>query len=113
MTPSLSGEKTLTLRKYRPEAHDFKKGDVVVGVFKDGLNVLLQVTEDTLTKPFNEVTDEEARDWGRDDAVSLFQGLQDYYPDLKGSDTLAVIEFEVLKVDGVPVVQFNEYSSEV
>lgn len=111
MTPSLEGEKRLTLRRYRPESHDFKKGEIVVGIFKDGLDVLLKITADTLTKPFGKVTDREAKDWGRGDAASLFEGLLDYYPDLKKTDTLAVIEFEVLKVSGVPVVRFNQYAN--
>ena len=51
MFPTLTGEKQITLRKYRAGSHDFVKGEVIRGEFKDGLNVLLQITADTEKKP--------------------------------------------------------------
>jgi hypothetical protein len=110
MGPSLSGEKMITLRKYRPGAHDFTQGEMVIGEFKDGLDVLLTITADTEKKPFSEITDDEARADGYKNAQEAFQGLKDYYPDLKKSDIAAKIRFEILKVTQVPVVSLNKYT---
>ena len=89
MFPTLTGEKQITLRKYRAGSHDFVKGEVIRGEFKDGLNVLLQITADTEKKPFNELTDAEAQADGFNNAEDAFNGLKDYYPDLQKTDLLA------------------------
>ena len=47
LAPTIAGDKLFTVRKYRADAHDFKKGDTVLGVFKDGMNVWLVITKDT------------------------------------------------------------------
>ncbi|OGN03735.1 MAG: hypothetical protein A2655_04250 [Candidatus Yanofskybacteria bacterium RIFCSPHIGHO2_01_FULL_43_42] len=39
-----------------------------------------------------------------------FDDLKSYYPDLTRDTMGAVIFFEVLQVNGVPVVQFNEHA---
>ncbi|KKT60250.1 hypothetical protein A3G55_02445 [Candidatus Giovannonibacteria bacterium RIFCSPLOWO2_12_FULL_44_25] len=110
MFPTLTGEKQITLRKYRAGSHDFVKGEVIRGEFKDGLNVLLQITADTEKKPFNELTDAEAQADGFNNAEDAFNGLKDYYPDLQKTDLLATIRYEIVKVDGTHAVSINEYA---
>jgi hypothetical protein len=95
MIPSIKGKKRITLRKYREGAHDFLGGEEVIGEFKDGLDIPLRITADTVKKPFSELTDEEAREDGFLDAEDAFKGLQEYYPDLKKEDLLAIIRYDI------------------
>jgi hypothetical protein len=83
---------------------------VLDGEFKDGLNILLQITADTEKKPFSELKDAEAQADGFDSAGDAFNGLKDYYPDLQKTDLLATIRYEIVKVDGTPAVSINEYA---
>lgn len=110
MSPTLTGDKQITLRRYRAGSHDFVKGEVIRGEFKDGLNILLQITADTEKKSFSDLTDEEARADGFKDAEAAFNGLKDYYPDLQKSDLLATIRYKIYEVDDVPAVSINEYA---
>lgn len=110
MSPTLSGDKQITLRKYRAGSHDFLKDEVICGEFKDGLNILLQITADTKKKPFSKLTDQEAQADGFKSAEDAFNGLKDYYPDLQKTDLLATIHYEIMKVNKVPVVSINEYA---
>ncbi len=112
MAPTIRGPKTATIRRYRPEAHDFKKGEVFVGEFKDGLNILMQATADTETKPVNKLGDSESRESGFKDAKDARIGLRHWYPDLKMTEMAAIIRHEVLKVNDTPVVTFNEHAQE-
>ena len=113
LNPSLDRSKRFTIRKYRQGAHDFSKDEVVVGEFKEGLDILLHVTEDTLKRPFKllqrskRMCEKKGGHWFDD---TYFEDLKSYYPDLTWDTMGAVIFFEVLKVDGVPVVQFNEHA---
>ena len=109
MFPTLAGEKQITLCKYRAGSHDFVTGEVIRGEFKDGWNILLQITADTEKKPFSELTDQEAQEDGFESAKDAFNDLKDYYPDLQWSDLLATIRYEILKTNEVPVVSVNEY----
>lgn len=110
MSPSLDGSKRYTVRKYRLEAHDFKKGEVVIGNFKDGLDILLRITDDVIKAPFKDLKrskGEAERKGGYYFDQKYFDDLKKYYPDLTWETTGAVVYFEVLKVNGVPVVQHN------
>ena len=107
---TLSGEKQATIRRYRPEAHDFKKDEIVLGVFKDGWSILLRITDDTVVKPLSKLSDEEARASGFKDARDARKGLKRWYPDLKRTDTAAVVRHEILKVDGVQVATLNQHN---
>ncbi|MEK7637835.1 MAG: ASCH domain-containing protein [Patescibacteria group bacterium] len=109
LSPTLTGDKKMTLRRYRAGSHDFEEGEAVIGEFKDGLNLLLRITADTKKKPFSKLTDEEARADGFADAADAFENLKEYYPDLKKSDLMATICYEVFGVDGIPVVSINEH----
>lgn len=112
MSPSLDGSKRFTIRKYREVSHNLSKGEIILGEFKDGLNVLLQITDDTIKDTFKRLKKlEESVDkngyWFDE---KYFEELKSYYPDLTWDDMGAVIFFEVLKINGVPVVSINEYA---
>jgi hypothetical protein len=112
LTPTLKGEKQISLRKYREEAHKLHKGEVFVGSFKDGLDILLQVTADTEVKTFRDLTDSEAQADGFADAPDAFEKMHVYYPNLDIDTELGILRFEVARIDGVPSVKANDnYSS--
>ena len=111
LEPSIAGEKKITLRKYRAGSHDFSRGEIVRGAFKDGVDILLTITADTEKKPFSALTDGEAQEDGFEGTDDAFCGLLDSYPEFKRSDTIAVIRFAVATVDGIPAIQYNEYAS--
>lgn len=110
MIPSIKGKKKITLRKYRAGAHDFLSGEGVVGEFKDGLNIPLCITADTVKKPFSELTDAEAREDGFLDAEDAFNGLKKYYADLTKEDVVAVIRYELSTSDGKMAVALNGHA---
>ncbi len=112
MKPTLVGEKLITIRKYRKDAHDFINREAFLGVFKDGLNIILQATADTEVKLFREITDSEAREDGYRDAKDAFESLKIYYPDLLPIDKVAIIRFKILQIDNLSVVSTNEYGRE-
>lgn len=106
----LRGEKKITLRKYRPRAHDFYIREIICGEFLDGLDILLFMTDNTKTKPFSELTNEEAREDGYENVEQAFNDLKiNFYPDLSHSDTLTVIRFQVLQIHNSPVVSLNKH----
>ena len=112
MEPTLDGNKRFTVRKYREVAHDFKKNDIIIGEFKDGLDILLRVTDDTFIETFKHLkrsqkTAESKGGYHFDEAY--FNDLKLYYPDLTWDILGAVIQYEVLKVNGVSVVELNKY----
>ncbi len=112
MAPIFSGDKTFTVRKFRLGAHDFKKGEIIIGKFKDGLNVLLQITKDSKITLFKRLLNSK-RDLENDGYWfngEYFNGLKNYYPDLTWEDMGAIVFHEVLKVSGVPVVALNEFA---
>ena len=104
LDPTISGGKKLTIRKYRPEAHDFVEGEVFKGVFAEGVIILLSAYGNTLIKSLSELIDIEARLSGYRDAADARRGLRDYYPDLEDDDKIAIILYEIAKIDGIPVV---------
>jgi hypothetical protein len=111
MSPSLDGQKTFTIRKYKEGTHDFKKGEIIKGVFRDGLDILLQITDDPIKNSFKNLR--RARLYLPTNGYyfdnKYFKDLKVWYPDLTWDDIGTVIRFEVLKVDGVSVVSFNEH----
>lgn len=112
MALSLDGEKRFTVRKYREGAHDFSKDEVVIGEFKDGLNILLRITGDTKKAPFKQLGTPK-RDQARNGYyfdTNYFEELKSYYPDLTWETMGAIVFFEILKVNGVSVVSMNEHA---
>lgn len=113
MDASLDGSKTFTIRKYRAEAHDLKKGELVIGTFKDGLDIILQITTKVIKDKFKNLKrskDEADKEGGHWFDEKYFEGLKSYYPDLTWESDGAVIFFEVMKVNGIPVVQYGTES---
>ena len=112
MIPSLDGSKRFTVRKYREGAHDFSKDEVVIGEFKDGLNILLHITEDTRKDTFQNLK-KSPKDLSKNGYYfdkHYFEDLKTYYPNLTWDDMGAIVFFEVLKVNGVSVVSINEHA---
>lgn len=112
MTPSLDGSKRFTVRKYREGAHDFSKDEIVIGEFRDGLNILLYITDDTIKDTFRRLQ-RSKKDFdknGYDFDEIYFKELKSYYPNLSWDDMGAIVFFEVLKVNNVSVVSINEHA---
>ncbi len=112
MLPVIDYEKVFTIRKYRKEAHNFQKGEIISGDFHDGLDILLQITRDTRIDSFLVLNDaylkaQDLQQLGYYFDNDYFSKLEKYYPDLKWTDTGAVIFFEILKVNGIPVICKN------
>jgi hypothetical protein len=110
MEPVLWGEKLFTVRVYREESHNFREGEIVKGEFKDGLTILLQIVRDTKKDLFKKLKQPKK---GLDSNGYYFDAeylkdLKTFYPDITWDTVGAIIFFEVLKVNGVPVVKFNE-----
>ncbi len=113
MAPTLDGSKRFTVRCFRPEAHRFKKGDLVIGEFKDGFNILLTITADTIIAPFKEL--KRSKRWANKNGghhfnAEYFQSLKKYYPHITWKTIGAVVQFEVFKVESVPAVGFNQHA---
>ena len=85
---SIPGWKDTTIRKYRQEAHDFSKGEIVQGVFERQLDVLLEIKSDTEVVPFKDLPKEAAVASGYKTSKEAFQDLRDHYynGELKLSD---------------------------
>jgi len=105
----LRDTKLITIRKYRTDAHDFVKDEIIVGVFEEGMNILLHITADTEKKFFHELTDAEVQEDGFDDTADALSDLRLFYDDLTEQSEMAIIRFEILKHSGTPVVSFNKF----
>ena len=105
----IEGTKKITLRKYRFDMHSLAANEIFIGSFADGFDFLLQATSATETKPFSELTDEEAQEDGYTDVEDALEDLKEFfYPELQPTDTLAIIRFEVLHLNSVPIIKFND-----
>jgi len=111
MSPSLDGSKRFTVRRYRQGSHDFKKNEIFIGEYKDGLDILHQAIADTkigtfrLLKLDKKYLDKKGYYFDEE----YFEDLATYYENLDWDELGAVIMYEVLKVNDVPVVCFNEH----
>ncbi len=93
--PIVSGVKQISIRYYRPDAHYFTKGEVVLGAFPENKTLELEITSDTLTKRFLELTQEELLADGFKDLTDCFNTLKKYYPNVTEEDTAGVIKFQL------------------
>ncbi|HOY61133.1 MAG TPA: hypothetical protein PK045_01345 [Candidatus Woesebacteria bacterium] len=107
LKPTLSQEKRMTLRRYRPEAHDFKEGQYFVGRFADGLDIVLKATVDTEITTFGKLTDDIARQDGFTDAQDAFLGMKKYYEDLTPDTPCAIIRYEIPLIAEMPSVRIS------
>jgi len=115
LAPALDGSKCFTVRKYREGSHDFVKGEIVQGEFKDGLTILLQITQDTKKDTFGNLK-KSKRNLDKNGYYfdkQYFEDLANYYPDLTRDDVGAIVFFEILKVSDIPVVRFNEHAHDL
>lgn len=112
MISTLRGFKLITIRKYRADAHVFKKGELVIGIFMEGLSFILEITADTQCMPFGKLTDEASREDGFRNSNHAFQGLSSFYPGLKKTDTAGIIRFRVASIAGTQAVATNDYDFE-
>ena len=108
LAPTLTEEKQISLRKFRQEAHDFKKGEYFIGSFKDDLDILLQATEDTEVKLFKELSPDDVISDGFEDVQDAFEKMHIYYPELTMEDKMGLIHYEIPKINGIPVVKANK-----
>jgi hypothetical protein len=97
----IRGEKRITIRKLRMEAHMFEKGECAVAQFGDEQNAgaLIRMTARTLIFNVEMLPDEFAREDGHRDRKHAFEYLKRFYPDLDRSDQVAVIRFEPEKAE--------------
>lgn len=88
--------KPATIRLYRGEAHEFRKGEDIVGDFGPRGKHLLRVSNDTAVCYFWELTQEQLEASGFTSLSEAFDGLSDFYPSLKQDSKMAFIGFQYL-----------------
>lgn len=110
--PTVDGRAKSSLRRYQKDAHDFTVGEVVKGIFGERINILLRITHDTEVKSFFELADEEAQENGYESAAAVFAAAMETCrsDSLSDADMIAVIRYEVLRVEDEPVVSFLKQS---
>jgi len=87
--PSSSLEdKAITIRKYRPEAHSFVPGEVILASFEDA-TVPVIVTDWVVCKA-KEIDHEDLVEDGFTDHADMYQKMSKYYTDF-GPETDAVV----------------------
>lgn len=102
----LPGDAVWTFRRYSPGSHEFKKGQVIEGHFKDGLMLLLEVLEDTSVKPFCDITIKECEAWGDCSHAVMMEQMGKYYPGIKKDDLAALIQTRLARIRGRPIAGF-------
>ena len=105
LTPTVNQEKNYTVRKYAGARHDFEDGEWFIGEFLDGIDIPLVIARPSVRGSFEDLVNRHALD------VEFFDTLKDYYPDITEQDQLVIIFYEVAKIDGVPVIAFNEHAN--
>lgn len=106
--PVLSGREELSLRLYRPEAHDFEEGEYFIGRFADGgLDIVLRATAKTEKITFKDLTDEVARKDTYTSAQEAFIDMGRYYKDLSLDSPCAIIRFNIPQVAGLPSIRLT------
>jgi hypothetical protein len=102
----LAGDEVWTFRKYSPGSHEFVKGQLIEGHFKDGLMLLLEVMEDTTIKPFRDITDDECQTWGDCPYEDMMERMAEYYPGVTDDDTAALIRTRLARVGDRQIAGF-------
>ncbi|MEJ3744968.1 ASCH domain-containing protein [Actinomycetes bacterium KLBMP 9797] len=83
------GSKRMTIRFRDP----VQVGPALL-IFDDEVSMPGRVTS-TMAKPVDGITDDEAREDGFASAADVLPGLRDYYPQLRPSDEIVIVRFEV------------------
>ena len=99
----ISGEAVWTFRKYRPKSHEFTKGQIIEGYFKDGMMLLLEVLEDTRLKPFRDIAKEEYEAWGAVSHEDMMRQMRNHYVGLTVDDTAALVHVRLARIEGRPI----------
>ena len=102
----LSGETVWTFRKYSPTSHEFTKGQIIQGHFKDGVMLLLEVLDDTRLKPFRDISRAEYEAWGATSHEDMMGQMRNHYPDLTVDDTAALISARLARIGDLPIAGF-------
>ncbi len=110
LLPTLAGTENFTIRRFRKGVHDFKKGEVIWGVFKDGLDVQLSIPRDAIIAPFRNLLaagkDQDKNGYYFDQ--EYFASLSKFYSNLSWDYIGATIFYEVLKIGGTAVTRTNK-----
>jgi len=118
----LLGNKKITLRRHRQLAHNFAKGDLIYATAQEGdddFKFLIRVTDCTRlytliqrpdSAPFHRMMlpDAIAQEDGFADTNDAYVKLKQFYPDLRRSDTVAVIRFEIASIDNRPIIIYRQ-----
>lgn len=107
LEPTLNQEKQISLRRYRPEAHDFEAGQYFIGRFAEGLDIVLKAAADTEVTTFGKLSDDIARQDGFTDAHDAFSGMGKYYEDLTLDTPCAIIRYEIPLIAEMPSVRIS------
>jgi cytidine deaminase len=67
---------------------------LLVFEFEDEISLPGRIVS-TVAKPVGSVTDDEAREDGFAGAADVLDGLRDYYPELRPSDEIVIVRFDV------------------
>lgn len=99
LEPVLLGDKLVTLRKFRAEAHMFTRGETVIGEFADfgGVLVLLEITANTEVLYGSAISNAAAKEDGFRDRAEMFTVMKTYYPDFGPDTPCAIVRFKKAK----------------
>lgn len=108
LVPVLSRKEELTLRLYRPEAHDFEEDEYFIGRFADGgLDIVLRATAKTEKTTFRHLTDEVAQKDTYANAQEAYKDMGTYYKDLTPDSPCAIIRFDIPQITGLPSIRLT------
>ncbi len=102
----LPGDPVWSIRRYSPTSHEFKKGQIIQGHFKDGVMLLLEVMEDTRLKLFRDISEEEWTAWGATSHEDMMEQMRVHYPDLFPGDMAALINTRLARIGDRPIAGF-------
>ncbi len=114
LMPTILGKRHSGILKYHPSEHAVKTGEIASGWFRDGLSILLEITADPVVKPFKDLTKEEMNDSGYENHENALMHLKAEYPSgFDSEDTVAVIRYKVLEINGIPTILPNKVNLEI
>ncbi|MEL6759086.1 MAG: ASCH domain-containing protein [Myxococcota bacterium] len=91
-----SGAQQASIRVYREDAHQFDRGELFVGDFRDGARLVLRATQPTEVCKLKQVTDRIMLAAGYETRKEMMEALQKHYPDLTEASEVGVLHFEML-----------------
>lgn len=104
--PVVDGDIRAMILHSNPEMPTFFQHEAVLGIFGSMIGLMLRITAKSERKLMSELTDEEARACGYQDAEDTLNQLRhDLYPNLEKKDEIVIVKFKVYDVDGEPVLR--------